>query len=82
MMRVLKGVVLALVATAMLFPAVEAKDVPRIDPHFKKLGLAGFAFLKVAQGARPAGMGDAFVAVSDDINLGGCNILCREVFAC
>lgn len=68
MSKLLKGLVLALVATAMLGPAVQAKDTQRIEPHFKKLGLAGFAFLKVAQGARPAGMGEAFVAVADDIN--------------
>ena len=35
---------------------------------FKRVGLTGFAFLKVAQGARPAAMGDAFAAVADDIN--------------
>ncbi len=68
MMRILKGAVLALVVTAMLAPVAGAKDTQRIDTKFRKLGLAGFAFLKVAQGARAVGMGDAFVSVADDVN--------------
>ena len=32
------------------------------------VGLGGFQFLKVGQGARAVGMGDAYTAVSDDIN--------------
>lgn len=35
---------------------------------FRKVGISGFHFLKVGQGARAAGMGDAFVAVADDIH--------------
>lgn len=68
MIRILKGAVLVLVTMAMLVPSVQAKDTQRVDSEFRKLGLAGFAFLKVAQGARAVGMGDAFVAVADDIN--------------
>lgn len=43
------------------YPVVEQSS-------FKKLGNSTFHFLKVAQTARSAGMGDAFVAVADDIN--------------
>jgi hypothetical protein len=35
---------------------------------FQKRGTSGLTFLKIGQGARPVGMGDAFTAVSDDIN--------------
>ena len=38
------------------------------DAGFKKLGTAGFTFLKVSQSARSAAMGDAYTAVADDIN--------------
>ena len=34
----------------------------------QRVGRAGFGFLKIGQGARPVGMGEAFVAVADDIN--------------
>ena len=34
----------------------------------KKVTLSGMQFLKIGQGARAVGMGDAFTAVSDDIN--------------
>ncbi len=34
----------------------------------KKVNISGFQFLKIGQGARAVGMGDAFTAVSDDIN--------------
>ncbi len=34
----------------------------------KKLGNAGFSFLKVTQSARTAAMGDAYTAVATDIN--------------
>ncbi len=68
MRKILKGIVLVLVGMATLVPAAGAKDSWRVDTEFRKLGLAGFAFLKMAQGARPVGMGDAFVAVADDIN--------------
>ena len=42
--------------------------VPDADAEFKKLGLAGFSYLKITQAARPAAMGDAYTAVADDIN--------------
>ena len=34
----------------------------------ERVGLSGFGFLKISQGARPVGMGDAFTAVANDIN--------------
>ena len=34
----------------------------------QRVGRAGFGFLKIGQGARPVGMGEAFVAVADDLN--------------
>ena len=33
-----------------------------------RIGLTGFGFLKISQGARSAGMGDAYTAISNDIN--------------
>jgi hypothetical protein len=42
--------------------------VSSADAGFKRLGASGLAFLKVAQGARPAAMGDAFTAIADDVN--------------
>ena len=55
----------------LLAPAANAVIVDvnelRYDTH-KWVGISGFSFLKVAQGARPAAMGDAYVAVADDIN--------------
>lgn len=33
-----------------------------------RIGLTGFAFLKISQGARSVGMGDAYTAISNDIN--------------
>jgi hypothetical protein len=36
------------------------------DAGFKRLGASGYTFLKVAQGARAAAMGDAYGAVADD----------------
>ena len=39
----------------------------RFDTH-KWVGLGGFQFLKVGQGARAVAMGDAYTAVADDIN--------------
>ena len=39
----------------------------RFDMH-KFSGLGGFQFLKIGQGARPVAMGDAYMAVADDIN--------------
>ena len=48
-----------------------AQDVPiterRTDAH-TFVGLGGFQFLKISQGARAVGMGDAYTAVVDDIN--------------
>ena len=39
----------------------------RYDTH-KWVGLGGFQFLKIGQGARPVAMGDAYTAVADDVN--------------
>ncbi len=39
----------------------------RTDTHLW-VGLSGFNFLKIGQGARAVAMGDAYTAVSDDIN--------------
>ena len=49
---------------ALLWPvlAVEA------EAEFKKLGTTGFNFVKIDLSARPAAMGSAFMAISDDIN--------------
>src|ERR1035437_9224154 len=37
-------------------------------PSDKNVGTSGAAFLKIGPGARPAGMGEAFTGVSDDIH--------------
>jgi len=52
------------VLAALLWPvfAMEA------EAEFKKLGTTGFNFVKIGQSARPAAMGSAFMAISDDIN--------------
>jgi len=60
----MKRIVIGLFILAMIAWAIPAEATS----GFKRVGLTGFAFLKVAQGARPAGMGDAFSAVADDIN--------------
>jgi hypothetical protein len=49
-------------AVAMLFVAADA----RAGAIFRKVGTAGAQFLKIGAGARAVGMGEAFVAVSDD----------------
>ena len=54
----MKRVVLALLLLGMLIPAVTA--------HAASVSQATLLFLKIAPGARPAGMGEAFVAISDD----------------
>ncbi len=43
-------------------------SVSMAEAGFKKLGLAGFSFLKITQAARPAAMADAYTAVVDDVN--------------
>ncbi|MBI2952189.1 PorV/PorQ family protein [bacterium] len=53
---------------ALAFVLVGLLAASPADAGFKRLGASGLAFLKVAQGARPAAMGDAFTAVADDIN--------------
>ena len=60
---------LALVA-GVFAPPLSARDVPDLIPakEFKKLGIASFAFMKVTQSARAAGMGDAYTAVANDID--------------
>ena len=50
------GLVAALVACVAVGPA---------DAGFKRLGSSGFTFLKIAQGARAAAMGDAYASVAD-----------------
>ena len=52
----------ALTAAAMLLLAADA----RAAEVFRKVGTAGAQFLKIGAGARAVGMGEAFVAVSDD----------------
>jgi hypothetical protein len=51
------GLVAALVTCVAVGPA---------DAGFKRLGSSGFTFLKIAQGARAAAMGDAYASVADD----------------
>jgi hypothetical protein len=51
------GLVAALVVSVAVAPA---------DAGFKRLGASGYTFLKVAQGARSAAMGDAYGAVAND----------------
>jgi hypothetical protein len=53
--------------TALLWTFAPSADAQH-GIGFRKVGISGFHFLKVGQGARAAGMGDAFVAVADDIN--------------
>jgi hypothetical protein len=38
------------------------------ENEFKRLGKAGFSFLKISPSARAAGMGDAFTAVANDVS--------------
>ncbi len=50
----------------------------------KKLNISGMQFLKIGQGARAVGMGDAYTAVSDDINAifwNGAGLIHVEKFA-
>jgi hypothetical protein len=54
---ILFGLVAALVTCVAVGPA---------DAGFKRLGSSGFTFLKIAQGARAAAMGDAYASVADD----------------
>ena len=51
-----------LAITVLVFAATDAQA------GLKKLGNAGFSFLKVTQSARTAGMGDAYTAVANDIH--------------
>lgn len=51
--------------TALLGPLLLAVNSEAL---FKKLGTTGFNFVKIGHAARPVAMGDAFAAVSDDIN--------------
>ena len=59
-----------LMAGGFFSPPVEARNAPDILPEqdFMQLGIASFAFLKVTQSARAAGMGDAYAAVTGDID--------------
>ena len=64
-------VLLAAMGVFLLAPpgaAIVPDENPRQFDTQKWVGLGGFQFLKVSQGARPVGMGDAYVAVPDDIN--------------
>jgi hypothetical protein len=54
-------ILFALVAALVTCVAVEPADA-----GFKRLGASGYSFLKVAQGARAAAMGDAYAGVADD----------------
>ena len=55
-----------LIATlAALMGPLLAVDAEAI---FKKLGTTGFNFVKIGQSARPAAMGSAYMAISNDIN--------------
>ncbi len=48
--------------------AVVEETVERRSDTHKWSGLGGFQFLKIGQGARPVAMGEAYMAVADDIN--------------
>ncbi len=50
-----------------LRPDNQGTHVRRTDTHLW-VGLSGFNFLKIGQGARAVAMGDAYTAVADDIN--------------
>ena len=50
-----------------LRPENQGTHVRRTDTHLW-VGLSGFQFLKIGQGARAVAMGDAYTAVADDIN--------------
>ena len=54
--------------TALPIAAVVVDENARQYGTQRWVGLGGFQFLKVGQGARPVGMGDAYAAVADDIN--------------
>jgi hypothetical protein len=61
--------ILCIALLIALVPAAtwgDSKDEPLAS--FKRLGQSGLTFLKIGQGARPVGMGDAYTAISDDIN--------------
>lgn len=60
-LSIVKRTLVALLAvTAATAPAARAADI------FEKVGTIGAQYLKIPIGARAAGMGDAFVSVSDD----------------
>ncbi len=54
-------IITALLALALLGAATAAEQ-----PEYSNVGRAGLTFLKIGPGARPAAMGGAFTAVSDD----------------
>jgi hypothetical protein len=62
----LLGGLAAHAAAADLYPTMDAsKGWGMWD---KRVGLSGFTFIKIGQSARAEGMGQAFTAISDDIN--------------
>ena len=65
---VILAVAAAVLAFAPVCDAVLTEYAERRYDTQKWVGLGGFNFLKIGQGARPVAMGDAYTAVADDIN--------------
>lgn len=65
------GILALMIGTLVLisFPlyAQEHPGSPAKSLQYR-VGIAGLGFLKIGQGARPAGMADCFTALADDIN--------------
>jgi len=52
----------------LIFALILACNCPLSAAYQENAGTAGMQFLKIGAGARPAGMGEAFVSISDDAN--------------
>ncbi len=64
-------IVAAVLGLLLIVSPVYAQEEPGPivgEAGIKKVNLSGMQFLKIGQGARAVGMGDAFTAVADDIN--------------
>jgi hypothetical protein len=61
-------VAMTVIGSASRCDAVVAETVDFHPETHLWVGLGGFQFLKIGQGARPVAMGDAYAAVADDIN--------------
>ncbi len=73
MTRIYASICVFAIAISLQLPAygqfieIEDKDIYS-STAASRIGLTGFGFLKISQGARSAGMGNAYTAISNDIN--------------